>query len=62
VWAWLGFVALALYAPLTAILMPDDSWLLSVTVAAMIGVVLIADDNERRKAARRRGGTAPDEG
>lgn len=52
VWAWVGFVALALYAPLTAMLMPDDSWLLSITVAAMVGVVLVADDNERRRYAR----------
>jgi len=43
---------LALYAPLTAMLMPDDSWLLSITVAAMVGVVLVADDNERRRYAR----------
>jgi len=48
-------VALALYAPLTAILMPGDSWLLSITVATMVGVVLVADDNERRKYARQAG-------
>lgn len=65
-WAWVGLVVLAAYAPLTASLMPDDSWLLSVTVATMIGVVIIADDNERGKAGGRvsgsRKGSAPDEG
>jgi len=55
VWAWVGFVALALYAPLTTILMPGDSLLLSITVATMVGVVLVADDNERRKYARQAG-------
>ena len=59
-WAWAAFVALLLYAPVEAYLvngplalytMPPDSWLLSATVAGLVGFVLIVDDIERRKAA-----------
>ena len=60
-WAWVGFLALSIYAPVTAGLVGGDDWLLSVTVATMLGVVIIADDAERRKA--RAGSTRlPDEG
>jgi hypothetical protein len=59
-WAWAAFVALLLYAPVEAYLvngpfvvyaMPPDSWLLSATVAALVGLVLIVDDVERRRAS-----------
>ncbi|MGE5826938.1 MAG: hypothetical protein ACM30G_01055 [Micromonosporaceae bacterium] len=53
VWAWLGFLVMAAYAPVTAVLATDDSWLLSVTVAALVGVVIVADDTERRRWAAR---------
>jgi len=58
-WAWVAFVALLLYTPVEAYLvngpfaiytMPSDSWLLSATVAGLVGLVLIVDDVERRKA------------
>jgi hypothetical protein len=58
-WAWVAFVVLLLYAPVEAYLvngpfavytMPPDSWLLSATVAGLVGFVLIVDDYERRKA------------
>jgi hypothetical protein len=60
VWAWLAFAALLAYTPVEAYLvrangpfavyaMPPDSWLLSATVAALVGFVLIVDDVERRK-------------
>ena len=67
-WAWVAFVSLLLYAPVEAYLvngpfvlyaMPPDSWLLSATVAGLVGFVLIVDDSERRKAA---GHAAPDGG
>jgi hypothetical protein len=54
-------VALLLYAPVEAYLvngpfavytMPPDSWLLSATVAGLVGFVLIVDDVERRKETR----------
>jgi hypothetical protein len=60
-WAWVAFVALLLYAPVEAYLvngplaqytMPSDSWLLSATVAGLVGFVLIVDDIDRRKEAR----------
>jgi hypothetical protein len=60
-WAWVAFVALLFYAPVEAYLvngpfavytMPPDSWLLSATVAGLVGFVLIVDDIERRKAGR----------
>jgi hypothetical protein len=65
--AWLAFVALLAYAPLMAYLVrgplalytiPPDTWMLSVTVAGLVGFVLIVDDVERRKA-RRRAATEP---
>jgi hypothetical protein len=58
-WAWAAFVVLLLYAPAEAYLvngplavytMPPDSWLLSATVAGLVGFVLILDDHERRRA------------
>jgi hypothetical protein len=60
-WAWVAFVLLLLYAPVEAYLvkgpfavytLPPDSWLLSPTVAGLVGFVLILDDVERRKASR----------
>ena len=63
-------MALLLYAPVVAYLVrgplalytiPRDTWLLSATVAGLVGFVLIVDDVERRKAAapdRRRPGRA----
>jgi hypothetical protein len=60
-WAWVAFVSLLLYAPVEAYLvngpfvlyrMPSDSWLLSATVAGLVGFVLIVDDVERRRAGR----------
>jgi hypothetical protein len=49
--AWAGFVTLAAEAPAMAAWVRDDSWMLSVTVAALVAVVIIADDTERRRAA-----------
>jgi hypothetical protein len=51
-WAWIGFLLLALHAPIVALLLPDDSWLLSVTVASLVAFVIIVDDVERGKVAR----------
>jgi hypothetical protein len=65
--AWLAFAALLAYAPLMAYLVrgplalytiPPDTWMLSVTVAGLVGFVLIVDDTERRRA-RRRAATEP---
>ena len=49
--AWVGFGALAAEAPAIAAWARDDSWLLSVTVAGLVAVVIIADDAERRRGA-----------
>lgn len=51
-WAWFGFLALALHAPVVAMVLPDDSWLLSVTVAALVAFVIIVDDVQRGRSAR----------
>ena len=50
-WAWLGFLLAALYAPISARILPDGSWLFSVCVAAMVATVIIADDAARRRTA-----------
>lgn len=50
--AWFGFVLLAGYAPVVAWLKPDDTWLMPVAVAAVIGYVLIIDDVLRHRGAR----------
>jgi hypothetical protein len=42
--AWTALVLLAGYAPIVARLAPGDEWMLSVTVAGLVGHVLIADD------------------
>jgi hypothetical protein len=66
-WAWIGFVAMASYAPLVAYAlnaplveygMPADTWMLSITVAGLIAFVLIVDDIERRKAPTEGGDSA----
>ena len=49
--AWLGFLLLAVQAPLSARLLPDDSWMFSVVVSVLIAVVILADDAMRRQAA-----------
>jgi hypothetical protein len=50
-WSWAGFVALSAHRPAAAWLLPADSWLLSVTVAGLVAMVIIADDVERRRRA-----------
>ena len=44
--------------PLALYTIPPDTWMLSVTVAGLVGFVLIVDDVERRRA-RRRAATEP---
>jgi len=48
--SWIGLVLLAAQAPVAAKLLPDDSWLFSVVVAALLAVLIIADDHTRRAA------------
>jgi hypothetical protein len=47
--AWVGFLVLAGYAPVVAWLSPDDTWLLPITVAGLVGYVLIVDDVIRHR-------------
>jgi hypothetical protein len=49
--AWLGFLLLAVQAPVSALLLPDDSWMFSVVVSVLIAVAILADDAMRRQAA-----------
>ena len=48
-WAWIGFILLAANSPVVALAIRDDSWLLSVTVAAIVAFVIIIDDLQRRR-------------
>jgi len=47
--AWLTVVVMALYSPLVARLASDDSWMLSVTVAALVAFTIVMDDVESRR-------------
>jgi hypothetical protein len=49
--AWLGFLLLAVQAPVSARVLPDDSWMFSVVVSVLFAVVILADDALRRQAA-----------
>lgn len=49
--AWLGFLLLACQAPLSAKMLPDDSWLFSIVVALMVATVIMVDDAMRRRPA-----------
>ncbi|HEX7746953.1 MAG TPA: hypothetical protein VF462_17045 [Micromonosporaceae bacterium] len=55
-WAWVGFLLTALHAPVSAILLEDESWLFSLCVAMMVAVVILADDGARRRPAEGRSG------
>ena len=50
--AWVGFLLLAGYSPVVAWLMADDTWLMPITVAGLVGYVLVVDDVIRGRAAR----------
>lgn len=47
--AWIGFLLLAAYTPVVAWLTPDDSWLMPIAVAGVVGYVIIVDDVLRRR-------------
>lgn len=49
--SWVGFLLLALYAPILAWIRPDDTWMFSVAVAGMVGYVIVIDDYYRRRHA-----------
>jgi hypothetical protein len=49
--AWLGFLLVAIQAPVSAKLLPDDSWMFSVVVATIVAIVILADDAMRRRPA-----------
>jgi hypothetical protein len=49
--AWVGFLLLAAYAPLVAWLQPGDTWLMPITVAGLVGYLLVVDDVLRRRSA-----------
>lgn len=47
--AWLGFLLIAAQAPLSARVLHDDSWLLSILVGMMIGAIILVDDAQRHQ-------------
>ncbi|GIF74351.1 hypothetical protein [Asanoa siamensis] len=49
--AWLAFLAIAVQAPISAHLLQDDSWLLSILVGMMFGTLILVDDAQRRQPA-----------
>jgi cell division protein FtsW (lipid II flippase) len=52
-WAWIGFLATALMAPLAAHLIEDASWLFSLCVSGLVATVIVVDDRSRRPAGAR---------
>jgi len=48
--SWVVLVSLSAQAPVAARFLPDDSWLFSLVVAALVAVLIIADDHGRRRA------------
>jgi hypothetical protein len=46
--SWVGLLSLSAQAPVAARLLPDDSWLFSLVVAALVAVLILADDRGRR--------------
>jgi hypothetical protein len=51
--AWLGFMLLAMQAPVSARVLADASWLFAVCVAMMVATIILADDAARRVARSR---------
>jgi hypothetical protein len=49
--AWLGFILVAMQAPVAARLVNDASWLFCLCVAGMLATIIIADDTARRRPA-----------
>jgi hypothetical protein len=49
-WAWVGFILLVINTPIVALASTDDSWMMSVTVAALVAFVIIIDDVQRHRA------------
>ena len=47
-------VAYALRVPFSTYTIPSDTWVLSVTVAALVGLVIVVDDAHRRRIVGRR--------
>jgi hypothetical protein len=54
-WAWIGFLATALMAPVAARLIDDASWLFSLCVSALVAAVILIDDHSRRPTANPHG-------
>ncbi|HZO63781.1 MAG TPA: hypothetical protein VFB74_02150 [Kribbellaceae bacterium] len=53
-WAWLGFLATAVNAPVAARFLDDASWLFCACVSAMVAFLLLIDDRTRRMGTARR--------
>ena len=56
--AWLAFLLLAIQTPIAATALTDDSWTMSLAVAGLVAVVILADEAARGQKARRE--TPPD--
>ena len=47
--AWFLVLLMTAYAPVVARVLPDDSWLLSLTVGALVAFTIVMDDVQRRR-------------
>jgi hypothetical protein len=54
-WAWIGFLATAMMAPVAARAVDDASWLFSLCVSSLVATVIVIDDRSRRPATDPRG-------
>jgi hypothetical protein len=51
--AWVGFFVLAAYTPVISWLTGDDTYLMPLTVAGMVGYAIVVDDHLRRTRTTR---------
>jgi hypothetical protein len=53
VWAWIGLLALCVHSVVVAYKTHDDTWMLSITVAVMVAMVIVIDDRRRHRSRHR---------
>jgi len=51
--AWVAFLLLAIQTPIAAKALTDDSWTMSLAVAGLVAVVILADETYRGQKVRR---------
>lgn len=51
--AWVAFILLAIQTPIAAKALTDESWTMSLAVAGLVAVVILADEAARGTKVRR---------